>query len=202
MKLANKTDKAIKANLRAWYRVATKRQVVEGKRWYENANLFASELASKSGHSTGKIAGVISALSPRNKWNKNLTDAETVTWAQARKLKPSDVKVSTYHKNKNKAFDILEGTKAIEEKSRKTYSFVKNVGELDEAYITVDSWHLRACQSKPSKMVKPKEVQESVTPKQYDRIKELTMQVAKEFNVKGYELQAIVWVAIKEKTEA
>ena len=202
MKLSNQTDRAIKANLRAWYKVASKRQVIEGKRWYEDANLFASELASKSGHSTEKIAGVISALSPRNKWHKNLQDAETVTWAQARKMKPSQVKVSTYHKNKDKAFNILDGTQAIEEKSRKTYSFVKNVGELDENYITVDSWHLRACQSKPSKMVKPKEVQEVVTPKQYDRIKDLTITVAEEFNIKGYEFQAIVWVAIKEKTEA
>jgi hypothetical protein len=196
------TDRIIKNNLRAWYKSASKRQVLHGMRWYEDANLFASELASKSGHSTEKIAGVISALSPRNQWHRNLIDAETVTWAQARKLKPSDVKVSTFHKNKDKAFDILEGKQTIKEKSRKTHSFVKNVGSLDDNYITIDSWHLRACQSKPSRMVKAGEVKESVTPKQYDRIKDLTMEVAKEFNVKGYEFQAIVWVAIKEKTEA
>ena len=198
----NTTDRIIKNNLRAWYKSATKRQVIDGKQWYPKANLFADELASNSGHSIHKIAGVISALSPRNKWNKNLTDAETVTWAQARKLRPSDVKVSTYHKNKNKAFNILRGKQAIEWKSRKTYSFVKNVGELDDKYITIDSWHLRACQSKPTRMVKAGEVKESVTPKQYDRIKELTMELAREFNIKGYEFQAIVWVAIKEKTEA
>jgi hypothetical protein len=198
----NTTDRIIKNNLRAWYKSASKRQVIDGKQWYPKANLFADELASKSGNSTDKIAGVISALSPRNKWNKNLTDAETVTWAQARKLKPNEVKVSTFHKNKNKAFEILEGKQAIEWKSRKTYSFVKNVGELDDKYITIDSWHLRACQSKPTRMVKAGEVKESVTPKQYDRIKELTMELAREFNIKGYEFQAIVWVAIKEKTEA
>ena len=198
----NTTDRIIKNNLRAWYKSATKRQVIDGKQWYPKANLFADELATKSGNEPFTIAGVISALSPRNKWNKNLTDAETVTWAQARKLKPNEVKVSTFHKNKNKAFEILEGKQAIEWKSRKTYSFVKNVGELDDKYITIDSWHLRACQSKPTRMVKAGEVKESVTPKQYDRIKELTMELAREFNIKGYEFQAIVWVAIKEKTEA
>jgi len=198
----NTTDRIIKNNLRAWYKSASKRQIFEGKQWYPKANLFAEELSKRSGFDSFKIAGAISALSPHNKWERNLQDTETVAWASIRKQKPSDIKVCTFNTNKQKAFDILEGSKAIEWKSRKTYSFGKNVGELDEDYITIDRWHLRACQSKPNKMVKAGEVKESVTPKQYDRIHDLTMQVAKEFNVKGYEFQAIVWVAIKEKTEA
>ena len=198
----NTTDRIIKNNLRAWFKSASKRQVLEGKQWYPKANLFANELSEHSGFDSFKIAGVISSLSPNNRWERNLYDTKTVTWASTRKLKPSAVKVCTFNKNKQKAFDILDDSKTIEWKSRKTYSFGKNVGELDEDYITIDRWHLRACQSKPSRMVKAGEVKESVTPKQYDRIKDLTMEVAKEFNVKGYEFQAIVWVVIKEKTEA
>lgn len=196
------TDTVLKNNLRAWYKSATPKQVEAGKRWYRDANKSAKAIASRTGHDTHKIAGVISALSPRNKWERNLIDAEAVSTAQASNKRPEDVKVCTFNKNKLKAFNILSDKESIEEKSRKTYSFVMNVSKLSEDHITVDSWHLRACQSKPHKMVKPNTVQESVTPKQYDRVKDLTMEVAEEFGVKGYEFQAIVWVSIKEKTEA
>lgn len=46
----NTTDRIIKNNLRSWYKSATKRQVIDGKQWYPKANLFADELASKSGN--------------------------------------------------------------------------------------------------------------------------------------------------------
>jgi len=39
---------------------------------------------------------------------------------------------------------------------------------------------------------------ESVTIKQYRRIEQLTSMVAQEFDLKGYEFQAIVWITIKE----
>lgn len=202
MKIKSTTDRVIKNNLRAWYNSTNPRQKRDGKAWYKQANQFTENLAERSGHDSYTIASVISALSPRNKWDRNLIDAEAVTWAQARGLSPDEVKVSTFNKNKYKAFRLLHHADSITEAAPKTHSFAMNVGKLSSDHVTIDSWHLRACQCKPRKAVKPKEVQESVTPKQYNRIKELTMEVAKEFNLKGYEFQAIVWIAIKEKTEA
>jgi len=195
------TDRVMRNNLMAWYKYATPKQVRDGKAWYKEANSFATKLADRSGHDSYVIASVISALSPRNKWERNLIDAEAVTWAHARDLDLEAVKVCTFTKNKIKAFRILNHADVITAKSPKTHSFAMNVGKLSEDHVTVDSWHLRACQCKPSKPVKPKQVQESVTPLQYERVVDITKECAEKVGVKPYEFQAIVWVAIKNKCE-
>ena len=56
--------------------------------------------------------------------------------------------------------------------------------------------HIRACLVKPKDGIT--ETVETVTAKQYRRIEAITAQIAKESDLKGYELQAIVWVSIKE----
>jgi len=71
-----------------------------------------------------------------------------------------------------------------------------NVGLNSPEHITVDKWHLRACVSKPSEGVV--DAVESCTSAQYRRIEALTSKVAKEFGLKGYEAQAIIWVMIKK----
>ena len=58
------------------------------------------------------------------------------------------------------------------DKSLKTFSFVNNIAKLDNAYITIDVWHLRACfgttiRSTPSR-------------KAYDQIRLLTIEKAKQ----------------------
>ena len=54
----------------------------QGEAWYLQANIWCEHRAVKYGISTYKVASVLSALSPRNKWERNKQDAEAViqTW--------------------------------------------------------------------------------------------------------------------------
>jgi hypothetical protein len=161
-----------------------------GLMWYKDANSFCRVVSKKYGIPTFTVASVVSALSPRNKWEQNLKDAVKVIEAFQAGVSPESIKVCTFHKNKFKAFDILEGKKEIEFSSRKTYSFVKNISELNNDFVTVDVWHIRACFNK---MI----IKKSLTPKEYDQIVKVTKKVAEENGFFGYEFQAVVWEQIR-----
>ena len=180
----------IEKNLEYFYNESLKDERNNGINWYKDANNFCKDLSSKYNLDTQVIASVLSALSPRNKWEQNKKDTIKVIEAHLNNVSPEDVKVCTFHTNKFKAFDILKGAKVIEYKSRKTYSFVMNVGKLDYEFVTVDVWHLRACFDK---MI----IKKSVTPLEYDQIVEVTKNVAKKYGLKGFEFQAIVWEQIR-----
>lgn len=196
-----KARAAIRSNMRYWYKMATSQEVTDGIKWYPIAHLdcqlMAWQVKTKEAFSPLVCAGVVSALSPNNKWKRNLYDAENVLQAVADSKTADSVKVCTYTSNKLKAFEIARGNKEILSKSPKTYAFAKNVGELDENFVTIDVWHLRACQTRS--LTRKQDVRESVTPLQYKIIQEETMKVAKEFGLKGYEFQAIVWVTIRNR---
>ena len=186
----------MRANLRWWYAQATDVEINVGLRWYEEAQEFSKELAERFNTSGEICAGVISALSPNNKWGRNKIDAEIVLSAVREGVEESKVKVCTYNNNKRKAFAIAGGSIRILKQSPKTYAFARNVGEMDEAYVTIDKWHLRACQSRSKTS---KEVKTTVTPKQYGLLQKDCLKVADEFGLRGYEFQAIVWNVIRNR---
>jgi len=191
MKLSviNLSDTKIKNSLKYWYNLATLEEIDQGKNWYKDAQNFAEYLSQKYSIDSYICASVISALSPNNKWDRNKIDAEEVIKAHINGHQ--DVKVCTYNSNKNKAFAILNG-ETITEKSPKTHAFAMNVGLLSSEHITIDKWHLRACVTKEKA-----DAVESCTAVQYRRIEKITSQLAKDLGMKGYELQAIIWVTIR-----
>ena len=188
--LSNYRINKVKENLRYFFNEADEDTVDAGRAWYLQANIWCELMAVRYGVSAYKVASVLSALSPRNKWERNKHDAEAVlkTWRNGGK--PEDINVCTFTSNKDKAFDILNELQEIEPKSLKTRAFLLNIAYLDTEAITVDVWHLRACFDK---MIVPK----SLTPKVYDQLQKATLQVAKEFNIRGYEFQAVVWGAVR-----
>jgi Holliday junction resolvase RusA-like endonuclease len=188
--------KKYRQNLRTWFNRASAEEFSEGMAWYREAMEYSKELSKKFNVSGEVAAGVISALSPNNKWKRNKIDAFNVLKAIRDGVTMDEVKVCTYNANKAKAFAIGKGNREILTSSPKTYAFARNVGENDVNFVTIDKWHLRACQtaSKTSK-----ECKETVTPKQYRIIQEETVKVANEMGVIPYEFQAIVWVTIRNQ---
>lgn len=90
--------------------LATTQDWVEGKAWYATAHEAAQHLSDLYGVTTATAAGVIAALSPRNKWDRNLIDAEQLisTFVAAGAEAAEAVKVCTFSSNKRKALAILE----------------------------------------------------------------------------------------------
>lgn len=180
--------------LKSWYDLATDEQILLGKQWYGDAQDYAKYLSMKYNIELYVCATVISCLSPNNKWERNKIDAENVIKAWIAGIPPESIKVCTYNANKVKAFLALDG-QLISEKSPKTHAFAMNVGLKSADHITIDKWHLRACMFTPDDGIK--ECVESCTIVQYRRVEKITAQLAQELNLKGYELQAIIWVTIK-----
>lgn len=193
--IKNIDDKNAVINLKSWYKSANSDNISKGMEWYQDAQNFCKYLSEVYGIDLYVCAAVISCLSPNNKWERNKIDAQAVIVAFINGIDPDNIKVCTYNNNKMKAFRILNG-EMIAESSPKTHAFAMNVGRLSSEHITIDKWHIRACMCGIDEGAV--DCVESVTAKQYRRIEQLTSMVAKEFGLKGYELQAIIWVTIKE----
>jgi hypothetical protein len=187
--LTTKQLSEVNSNLDNYFALATDKDIDSGIAWYKQAHYICKDLAERYNTKLETVASIISALSPRNRWPQNIKDTKTVLDAIHSGLSPDQVKVCTFHKNKEKAFLLAKEQTSITEKSLKTFSFVNNIAKLDKASITIDVWHLRACfgttiRSTPSR-------------KAYDQIRLLTIEKAKQKGLNGYEYQAIIWNSVK-----
>jgi hypothetical protein len=188
-KISDQELKTVARRIDTHYANATDQDKTNGIAWYKTANDFCVEVAEQFNTTPIIVAGVISALSPRNRWEQNLKDAIQVLRAVRDSIPPDQIKVCTFNKNKLKAFQIARGEVNITDKSLKTYSFVNNIALLSEDHITVDVWHLRACFGKTVKTV-PGTIA-------YKQIEQLTIKKAKQYGYTGYEFQAIVWNVVR-----
>ena len=94
----------------AKFTLATSQEVQLGCDWYPSALAIAGRIACKYGLRTEVVAGVIASLSPNNKWERNIVDAENIIkcWASGgTRTDMLNVTVCTYGKMKAKAVDIL-----------------------------------------------------------------------------------------------
>jgi len=89
---------------------ATSTDISIGSYWYPSAYNIASRIAAEYRLSPYKVVGVIAALSPNNKWERNCFDAESLIkvfkYGEAQDV--IDTSVCTYPLNKSKALKILE----------------------------------------------------------------------------------------------
>jgi len=175
-------------NILAVYQQATEAEKQEGIAWYKEARTFCHDTAKEYSVSIEVVIAVVSALSPRNKWKTNLKDTITVLEAVRQGKFPEDVKTSTFHRNKEKAFRIIqESNSSLVEKSNKTAAFFDNIKAENSLMITVDThanaiYHGEAIHAK------------RITNKAYQQISDDYRLVALEVGLKGYQLQAVCWV--------
>ena len=189
------TDSQIRKNLRKWLALATDSDLRDGLMWYNEAHTFCQQVSIETGVDAMTAAGVLSALSPNNKWERNKIDALALCRAWSTGGTAEGVRVCTYNANKAKAWRILEGDReAFTAGSPKTCAFAQTVGNLSEDSVVIDRWHCRACLTSAKSR---KTTQESPTAAQYNRIEAITIQEAEKAGVVPYALQAIIWVTIK-----
>ena len=95
-------------NILGVYNLANTADRANGARWYPEASNIAYALVNRYGVSYFQAVGVIAALSPRNKWERNLADAENLIKVFSIDPESVDsVKVCTFGPNKAKAIRIL-----------------------------------------------------------------------------------------------
>ncbi len=91
------------------FKQANAHDITEGTTWYGRANDIASKIADDNGITIQQAAGVIAALSPNNRWERNVQDAHNIVRAYMAggASAASEVKVCTYGKMRQKAIDIM-----------------------------------------------------------------------------------------------
>lgn len=101
-------------HIKAIFKIATPSEIRDGIVWYANAQKQAQDLSTWYGLPLEIVVGVIAALSPNNKWERNIANARDMIHAYIDGDDIDSFKVSTYHAMKRKAWSILE-TGASEE---------------------------------------------------------------------------------------
>tara|TARA_R100000995_G_scaffold40637_2_gene18882 strand:+ start:2090 stop:2752 length:663 start_codon:yes stop_codon:yes gene_type:complete len=95
-------------NIISVYRMATPEEKRDGIVWYANAYADCKRIAVDCDIPIHIVVGVVAALSPNNKWDRNVTNARDLIEGYLNGDHVENIKVSTYNAMKNKAWAILE----------------------------------------------------------------------------------------------
>ena len=152
----------------------------EKRNWYFIVNDYCNFLSLAYDVPLIKVAAIMSALSPNNKFEQNCIDLERFL------LSGGLSKASTYQSQRDKAFTILhmenyceDSIKDILGKGLKTRSFFENIYRpyTSEA-VTVDLWQIRW-----AKMLNIIPTDGTLTPKRYNKIAARVRKYSKKLNI-------------------
>ena len=180
---------------------------MSGLDWYDRAyNLAVRFIHTYVGLTMGQAVGVIAALSPNNKWERNCIDAEAMikTWAVGGDY--NLIKVCTFNNNKKKAIDILNlDTESVDTEAianilsgQKVVAFYRSImGDKNSVCVDGHAYAIfigeRIATSKTP----------SITPKLYETIQRAYKLVAdRSDSLCGHKLtpiqvQAVTWVTYR-----
>jgi hypothetical protein len=183
-------------NIIAIYKLANPSEIKHGLTWYVNANTDCMRIANKLELPLHIVIGVVSALSPNNKWERNIINAQDLCTAFMNGQDMDSIKVSTYHKMKQKAWHILETMPSYDEtitilNGKKIVSFFRNISG-DETDITIDGHARNIYYNDRQGLTTPNT---NIKKNEYLDIQKAYLRASKKLGVKAYELQAITWVA-------
>jgi len=180
-------------NVMACYRSADSVQVAEGLLWYSDAQKQAHNIAAKYGIAVYIVVAVIAALSPNNKWARNVVNADALIAAFLRGDGIDAVKVSTYHAMKKKAWDILvarpdyDGAKRMLKGQKITSFFCDIMGEFN---VTIDG-HARNIAY--DERVGLTDDRTNIGVREYRALQAAYEEAARRLGLMPYQIQAITW---------
>jgi hypothetical protein len=180
-------------NIMACYRAADSVQVNEGLLWYSDAKQAAHDIAVKHGVPVYIVVAVIAALSPNNKWSRNVVNADALIGAFVNGDGIDAVRVSTYNKMKQKAWDILaarpdyDGAKRMLKGQKITSFFMDIMGEFN---VTIDG-HARNIAY--DERVGLTDDRTNIGVREYRAIQAAYEEAARRLRLMPYQLQAITW---------
>jgi hypothetical protein len=187
-------------NILKVYRRATPEDHADGLEWYDRAKRHAKAISTKYFIHTHTVIGVMAALSPNNRWERNVKDTERMVWAWVKGEDLSDFKVSCYNTMKQKAWSILEDDLTDDDdiltrlNGQKIRSFYSNIRGLDE--VTIDGHAYNIALGIRQGLTSDKT---NMGKKLYREMQEAYVKAAKRVGVKPHELQAITWTTWKRE---
>jgi len=156
------------------------------KHWYYKENEWLNKVATYYNREPKNMAEIIARLSVRNKWIRNKVDAQKICISRKWNISENDTIVCTPNTHKYKAFKIYDYKENIPTSALKIYSFYHNL-LLNDKHVTIDVWQKRALLNKYNvDSFKPNKVE-------YRQLEDLHISLAENYNLKGFELQSIIW---------
>ena len=188
-------------NILAIYKLATPDEIKHGVTWYAKALCDCKTIAEEYDVPVHIVVGVTAALSPNNKWDRNILNSRDLVGAFVNGDDIDSVKVSTYHAMKNKAWSILQAMPQTNEEvkailnGQKIISFFGNI--IGDDGCTVDGHARNIYYGERVGLTSEKN---NVGKKEYRAISDAYVEAGKKvrFNgrmLKAFEMQAITWVA-------
>jgi len=187
-------------NILKVYRRATTEDIANGQEWYDRAKRYAKTISKKTGVHLHTVIGVMAALSPNNKWKRNVADCERMVQAWKSGEELSDFKVSCYNTMKLKAWSILEDNLTSDDdiltrlNGQKIRSFYSNIRGLDE--VTIDGHALNIALGKVQGLTSGKT---NMGKKTYIEMQKVYVRAAKRVDIPAHVLQAITWTTWKRE---
>ena len=185
-------------NILKLYRQATQEDTINGVEWYARAEREAKVIAEACALPLRTVIGVMAALSPNNKWERNVKDTMTMCQAWVACDCLSDFKVSCYNTMKIKAWSILVDELDDDQdiltrlNGQKIRSFYSNIRGLDE--VTIDGHALNIARGKREGLTSDKT---NMGKREYREMQAAYVRAAKRVKVKPHVLQAITWTTWK-----
>lgn len=185
--------------------LASQADIISGLEWYQRAyDLALRFIHAYDGLTMGQAVGVIAALSPNNKWERNCIDAEAMikTWSIGGDY--NAIKVCTFNPNKKKASAILSlesvDTEAIASilNGQKVVAFYRSImGDKNAVCVDGHAYAIFIGERIPTTKTP------SITPKLFETIQRAYQLVSKRsVDLCGVELsptqvQAVTWVTYR-----
>jgi hypothetical protein len=196
----NFSDCQFSDNIADFYSKATSEEVKAGLVWYKLANEESKQIQLNSSLNLAQIAGIIAALSPRNKWLRNLVDCENLVKminSHGLGYAVDNYKSATFGRNTAKALviagldnptdsqvlDILGGNKVK--------SFYTNILEPENCqFVTIDGHAIGVALGE-------RLVGSSVNTKDYLLVSGAYIELAEKLCLIPNQLQAVTWLVYK-----
>jgi hypothetical protein len=183
------------SNIIAIWNLATPQEKVDGARWYLDAARDAEMISIEHDVPFVTVVGVIAALSPNNKWERNVENAATLVAAFMSGDDIESFKVSCYGAMKRKAWAIMEGQ--IENKDvmlahlngRKIKNFARCIWG-DSTSVCVDG-HARNIAY--AERVALTDGRTNIGVREYGLLTAIYNEAAEIAGVPGYVMQAVTW---------
>lgn len=201
----NKTELKKKAkftkNINHVLNKATSSDFIEGEKWYRDARLFCFDVSRRYGVSFRKVCAILSALSPRNKWERNKIDCETIIM-ECQGLIPYG-KYATYgamvEKAKRIYFSKVDSVATMLRllNGQKISAFFLNIYDFNSDCVTVDSWIQLISLGEYLAVDKRPSLKKS----DYKLVSEVIKEIASTNKVAPPVMQAILWISFKRMTE-
>ena len=196
-------------NILAVYDMATPEEIREGVVWYATALAECKRISIDNGIPLNTVVGVTAALSPNNKWTRNILNARDMVEAYLRGDSIESFKVSTYTKMKEKAWSILDCSLPYDKptavysvsdleiieilKGQKIISFFENIMGYDGCTIDGHARNIAYAERiglTGSLYIGKKEYKIL----QEDYVKAASMRTTNGRPLKAFEMQAVTWV--------